>query len=170
MAMSSTSPWGKRLPRGRVLASVLILIGTASCDQMSPVDPGSDLVSYSHVEWTGCLGWEGPGFATVYFAKGSAELDAADEEPLDANIERFGLCPQDGFHVVGMAAQEKGAKQLAAARARVVADYYIEGGAVTFPGRMEVSSYVVVGGCGGKRWWGPCDRFWATQTGGGPYN
>jgi len=164
--MGSPSLSGKLLPLGRLLASALVVVGTANCDQTSPaaVDPGNDLVSYSHIQWTGCTAWDGPAFANATFAKGSSELDAEDRAALDANVERLNLCPEDGFHVEGMAANEPRAKQLAAARAQVVADYYTEAGAVLFPGRMEVRSHIVAGGCAGRRWGPSCDFYRITST------
>jgi len=163
--MGSPSLSGKVLPLAGLLGAALLIVGTAGCDRPSPVavEPDDGLVSYSHIDWTGCNAWDGPAFANATFAKGSAELDDDDRAALDANVVRLNLCPEDGFHVQGLAPNGRRAKELAAARAQVVADYYLQAGAELFPGRMEVRSYVMGGGCAGRRW-ESCDRFNVTMT------
>lgn len=162
-----TSFLGGRLPLGSLFGAVFVLVGTAACDRTSPVGvdaTGNEPVFYSHIPYSGCLAWEGPAFASVSFEKGSAELDDGDRAALDANIVRLNQCPQDGFHVVGLAVNEPKARHVAAARAQVVADYYAANGAVLFPGRMEVRSEIVVGGCKGKAWSVPCEQWRVTET------
>jgi outer membrane protein OmpA-like peptidoglycan-associated protein len=146
-----------------VVSLANLILAFSACSEMSTeVQPARapDAVSASHMPWGGCTAWNGLSFATVFFAKGSAELDAEDRAALDRNVALLNLCPAEGFHVVGKSVKERKGSQLAAARAQVVAEYYVSHG-LTGASRMAVSSYIMAG-CG-KRW-GPCERFWATET------
>lgn len=108
-----------------------------------------------HLPWGGCTAWNGIPFNTVFFDPGSATLDDEDKASLDANIVQLNRCPNEGFHVQGEAVRERKARQVAAARAQAVAEYY-ENNGVLNPSRMAVISFVVPG-C--SKIWGPCSFF-----------
>ena len=145
------------------LLAVLAVV-VASCSESPPTEPASEREpgrpEATHLPWTGCQAWNGISFATVYFVPGSATLDDGDRALLDANIVLLNECPGDGFHVQGEAVREKKARQVAAARAQAVADYYRDNGVLN-PDRMDVTSYVV-SGCG--KVWGPCSEFRSVVT------